>query len=315
MSGIANPILSEQVIVGIKSEAVYGTIPSFTPATDFMYVSSFEPKITHTAVQRKYLRGDLLQNLEAPGSTLLDVTIKGEYETAAAAGSVYGPMNALELACGKSSTVSAGASVTYTVISSGLTNFPGPGTSCSIVGYYHGEQIQIKGVYGSMKETYKAGNIVEFEFVGKGLYTAMAHTAIVTPTFVENYVTVYSGILSVMSYSPEWSEVTFDYGVKVDAIPFGGDTYGFSRVIITDQVPTLVFNPLMDSVATFDPVTKLVSKANGSWSFQCGQVAGSIITYSGTKCQFQTVDVKDRDGLEAWEIKANVVGSYSKVIS
>lgn len=315
MGILAQPIIVEQCAVAVKSESAYST-PATIAATDFLYVSKFVPKFDHKSIERNQMKGNLLASADVPGNTLVDIEIEGDYQTAGAAGSVFAAIDALEKACGRTSTTSAGVSVAYTTPPTGSAGFPCPGTSLTCVGYFKGELVTVRGVYGTMVETLKSDGVVTFAFKGKGLYTPMSHSTVPSTTYQDKYVQVISASVSAHGYDPEVSQIVVDYGVSVVADPYVGDAYGYSRTRISGEIkPTVKIDPLMDSVATFDPISKMITKASGSITVSVGSVAGSRISYSFPTTQFREVNVADRNGAQAWDITANVFGQWTKTIS
>lgn len=308
---VTTPFLVEQFLLGAKTEASYGTRATLV-ATNYVYVNSVDLKIDSKNVARDYRHAQLNTLADAQGDTLYNITIEGEYRVSGSGKSVD-PIDTLEQAAGLYPSSSATPDITYFLTHSADTGFPCPGKSATIVAYYRNQLYTLLGVYGNMVETHNSDGLVKYKFTGKGIYSASVEIAQPSPTFNGTYVKVASASFTAQGYTPEWSSFEIDYGNTVEVIPYAGDQYGYSKVLITKRDPTVKFNPLMDSKATHDYVGKMIDKSEQGFKYNTNGTAGSRLEYSGS-CQYRQVDIKDENGVYRYDVVANLVGQYTKRI-
>lgn len=311
---VAQPYITEQVLLGVKSESTYGTIATPAAATDYIYVSELDLSVDQKTIERNYKHISLNNLQNAPGPTLLKVSFTSEYQTSGVAGTALAPYGALEAAAGQIASASAN-DVTYTLALTASTNFPGPGTSATMQVYYRDQLYTIKGVYGTITETHKSDGLKTVKFDGTGLYvTNSVATGVPSPTYSDNYVRVISGSSLLHSYDADFSEMTINYGCEIAAIPSVGDTYGYSKVMIVNRKPEITINPLMDSKSTFDAIGRRVSQATGSFTFNEGSGTGNRVYYNFPIVQIGNLDITEADGVYRYSMTLNPVGNWSKRI-
>jgi hypothetical protein len=312
---ITAPYISEQTCLGIKTEASYGTTASLSAATDFIYVEGVDLKVDHKQIERNYYDARLSAPADVPGSTLYTISFDTEYQTSGSAGNVLAPYSAIEQAAGMFVSASA-TNVTYLLQHTASANFPCPGKSATIQVYYKDKLYTLTGVYGNLQETHRSDGVVKLKFNGTGIYNSESLGTFPTPSYKENYVKVASASLRLHdSYDGEFSEVTIDYGVAVTQIPYAGTANGISKIMITGRKPTIKIKTLMDSKANHDFVGKMVAKTAGSISYTVGTGAGNVITYAIPSSQYRSVDVSDSNGVYMFDVTANIVNEFTKVIS
>lgn len=309
---VTNPVLVEQFLFGIKTESSYGTLASLA-ATDFMYVDKCEVKFESEDVPRDYKHADLNALESVQGSTLISLNVEGEYTFTSA--SVYAPMDAIEQAAGMTSSITAGKTTYSGSNSAFAATMVGPGKSATVLAYHKNELVAIRGVHGDYEETHASNDVVRWKFSGKGLYQTWSTATQPSATIpTASYVRVASSSFSMQSYIPEWSKIVIKYGNTVEAIPYAGDDTGYSKVIITKRRPTVEFDPLLPGTSTHDYIARLVTKTKGAFALTVGTVAGYKIVYAADNCQYTSVDVAERQGLQAFNVTAKIIGAFSKTL-
>lgn len=313
---VANPYLVEQYAVGIKTETSYGTAATPAVGTDYIYVTTADLTPQMNQVERDYRHNSLNALADAAGDVIVNVVLEGEYQGGAAAGSYNSGSHALELAAGMIDSASVSDAHTYLQEhTASSTSYPCPGKSCTIVGAYRTNLITVTGVYGNLVETHEFNGIVRFRFEGKGLFGGYVAGTQPTPTYTEQFIPVTPSTASVHGYSPEWSKIEINYGNQIETIQDAGSVYGYSKVIIARRKPMISFDMLMDAQGTHDPIGRMIAKTTGSFALTTGTAAGRKIAYTISSCQYRTVDVGNRNGVNIFNISANVVGTFSKKLS
>lgn len=308
---VTTPFLVEQTLCGIKTEGAYANIATLA-ATDYIYVENLDLKFDHKGIERGYQYNSLNPLADASGSTLVNISFETEYQISGSAGNpvVVTPYGALEQAAGLFQN-----STQYICEQTASTGFPSVGKSATIYVYYRDKAYGIKGVYGNIEETHTSDGLVKLKFTGQGLYaTESLASSVPSPTFKENYVKVASASLSTHAYTPEWSEVVVNYGNELQAVPYAGDVYGFSKVLIVRRKPTIKMKVLMDSKSGHDFIGRRIDKTQGAITYAAGTVPGKM-TYSFPTTQYREVDIADENGIYILNVTANVVGNFTKTLS
>lgn len=311
---VTQPYIVEQVLLGVKTEASYGTQATLTAGTDFLYVENVDLKIDTKGVERNYKHNALNALADAPGSTIFNLSFEAEYQTSGSAGDVLAPYGALEAAAGLKASVSASNSVTYVMEHTASSGFPSPGSSATVQVYFRDKLFTLTGVYGNIEETHKADGIVKLKFTGQGLYQTESSATMPAATFKENYVRVASASMSTHGYDPEFTEFTINYGNDVKAIQYAGTANGYGKVMIVGRKPVVTFKTLMDSKAGHDFIGRRIDKSTGSISLQDGSGTGNKILYTMGTTQYREVDIAEDNGVFVYNVTANVIGNFTKKI-
>lgn len=312
---VANPFLVEQFAVGVKTEATHSVANTPVAGTDYIYCTTADLLPEMNQIERDYRHNSLDALADAKGDVIVNVVLEGEYQGGAAASGYHSGSHALEQAAGMLASQST-TEMTYIQesTSSSSTLFPCPGKSCTIVGAYRTNLITVVGVYGNLIETHAFNGLVKYRFEGKGIFSSFVTGSQPTPTYAERYINVLPSTASVHSYTPEWSQIEINYGNTVEAVQYAGSVYGYSKVMITKRRPMISFDALMDitdNVAGHDFIGRMISKEASTFRLHTGKSAGRRLVYSGS-CQYRTVDVADRNGINVFNVVANVTGSIKK---
>jgi len=269
--------LVHRSVVLAKTETTYNTDATPTAAANSILCEKLSYKPTGLKMaKRSAIKATLgtLQQINA--GYLIDVSMDVEIKGSGTAGTAP-ELDALLLACGMASTISASTSVTYAPASSSQK-------SATIYIYEDGSLYKITGCRGTYKLTAKVGEVPMISFTMTGHLGSVTDASLVTGTYVS---TVPPALVNVpmtigSSYNPIIETLELDIGNKVEMPPDiqAADAYG--EVIIGDR----------DVKGKIDPEATLVS-TNDYW----GQFK------SGTTLALDTGVVGATAGNQ-WELKA-----------
>lgn len=285
-------LLTRKRLILAKTETTYGT--SASPAgSDAVLVRNLEiTPIQADTVTRDLIRPYLGNSEQLLAQTRVEVTFEVEFAGSGTAGTAprYG---ALLKACGLSETVVASTSVTYAPVSASFS-------SCTIHVNVDGVLHPITGCRGTFNLNAEVGQIPVISFTMTGIYNAPTDTAAPSTTYTNQATPVIfkagnTTSFSILSYSACLQSLSFDVANEVVYRELVGCD---KSVLITNRAPSGTAVIEAPTIAQKDFFTIANSDTTGSISFQHGQTAGNIITFTA-----QTIDIgqptySDQDGIQ-----------------
>lgn len=218
------------------------------------------------------------------------ISFSVELAGAGAAGTVpaYGP---LLRACGCAVTTSAGVSVTFTPVSSGIESIA---LYCNVDGTNH----VLTGAQGTVKITTDAKGIPKLQFEFTGLFNPLTATALPTATYTafKDPVPVNKAntTLTLHTIGLAASSFSWDIGNKV----VKRDLMTVDSVEITDRESTgqVVFENT--DIGVKDWVSTVLANTKGPLQLIHGKSAGNIIEINAPLAQPQKPTYSDSDGIQ-----------------
>ena len=277
-----------------KSESSYGTTPSPAPAgTDAVLVSGLEVEPLRLELKdRELVQGHLGNSAQVVGQSSVGVSFSVELAGSGTAGTAprWGP---LMKACGFSETVVTSTSVTYAPISSSFS-------SVALDFRNDGMKHLILGVRGSVAIEMGAGDLPKLNFTFVGIYGAPTATSNPTATFTNQAAPVAVNAdnttgVSVHSYSACMNAFSLDLANDVIFRQLAGCS---KQVMITDRKPSGSITLELPALGTKDFYSIAAAQTAGSISFQHGQTAGNIATFTASNCAFDSPTLEDGDGIQ-----------------
>ncbi|NBS71713.1 hypothetical protein EBT31_22790, partial [bacterium] len=286
------PLLTRKRLILAKTEATYGT--SASPAgSDAVLVRNLEiTPIQADVVSRDLIRPYLGNSEQILAQTRVEVTFEVEFAGSGTAGTAprYG---SLLKACGLSETVVATTSVTYAPVSASFS-------SCTIHVNVDGVLHPITGCRGTFSLNAQVGQIPTINFTMTGIYNAPTDTAAPSTTYTNQATPVIfkagnTTSFSILSYSACLQSLTFDVANEIVYRELVGCD---KNVLITNRAPSgsaVIEAPLLASKDFFAIAN---ADTTGSISFQHGQTAGNIITFTAQKIDIGQPTYSDQDGIQ-----------------
>lgn len=285
-------LLTRKRLILAKTETTYGT--SASPAgSDAVLVRNLEiTPIQADTVTRDLIRPYLGNSEQLLAQTRVEVTFEVEFAGSGTAGTAprYG---ALLKACGLSETVVASTSVTYAPVSASFS-------SCTIHVNVDGVLHPITGCRGTFNLNAEVGQIPVISFTMTGIYNAPTDTAAPAVTYTNQATPAIfkagnTTSFSIMSFSACLQSLSFDVANEVVYRELVGCD---KSVLITNRAPSgtaVVEAPLLASKDFFAIAN---NDTTGSVTFQHGQTAGNIITFTAQKIDIGQPTYSDQDGIQ-----------------
>lgn len=277
-----------------KSESSYGVVPSPAPAgTDAVLISNLEVSPLQLELKdRELVQGYLGNSAQVVGQTSVGVNFSVELAGSGTAGTAP-RWGALMKACGFSETVVTSTSVTYAPVSSSFS-------SVALDFRNDGIKHLILGVRGNVAIEMSAGEIPKLNFTFMGIYGAPTATANPATTFTNQSTPVAVNAdnttsVSVHSYSACMNAFSLDMANSMVFRQLAGCT---KQVMITDRAPSGSITVELPALGTKDFYTIAAAQTAGAISFQHGQTAGNIATFTASNCAFDSPTLEDGDGIQ-----------------
>lgn len=284
---------TSQRLLLVEEETTYGTDPTPTGADNAILVRSLEiSPFQSDAVERELIRGYMGNYETLHANQRVEVTIEVEMVGSGAAGTApaFGP---LLKACGNSETVVSDTSVTYAPVSSSFD-------SVTIHFFQDGVRQAVTGARGSFALSAEVGQIPTITFTMLGIYNAPTDVSNATPTYQNQAKPV------LFKNGNTTSQQLFSYAGAVQSFSFDQSNQsvyrelvgGTKEVLITDRRPggSIVLEAV--TMATKNYFTSLTGTATGNNTFQHGQTAGNIFTFSAPQTDLSAVSYSDSDGVQ-----------------
>ena len=284
---------TSQRLLLAKEESTYGTDPNPTGSADAVLVRSLEiSPFQSDVVERELIRGYMGNYETLHASQRVELTFEVEMVGSGTAGTApaFGP---LLKACGNSETIVANTSVTYAPVSSSFD-------SVTLFFFQDGVRQIITGARGSFSINAELGAIPTISFTMIGLYNAPTDDANATPTYQNQ---AKPGLFKNGSTT---SQQLFSYAGAVQSFSFDQNNQtvyrelvgGSKAVEITDRRPggSIVLEAV--TMATKNYFTAITGSATGNNTFQHGQTAGNIFTFSAPQTDLSAISYSDSDGIQ-----------------
>jgi hypothetical protein len=218
--------------------------------------------------------------------------------------------------CGFGQTLVASTSATYTPISSFGTN-----TSCTIHYFQEGVRYRVTGCRGNVSFRGSVGEVMTLSFTMIGRLNASDPSAgtaptptldsTVPPTFLS------SNFLSIGSYNPAFTEMTWDLGLQVTPGANANAADGFGEVRITERDVRGTLDPEMTLVATQNWIGDWKAGTTRALSAVLGTAGGNRITISMPAIRYIEPGFDDREGIRVVSLgfKADETSALNDEIS
>ena len=286
------PLLTRKRLILAKAETTYGT--DSTPAgADAVLVRNLEiTPLESDTVSRELIRPYLGNSETLLANKRVGITFQVELAGSGTAGTAprYG---ALLKACGMSETVVATTSVTYAPVSASFS-------SATI--YFNNDGVLHKatGCRGTFTMTCNLNEIPTIDFTMTGIYNAPTDTAAPTVTYSNQATPLIfkegnTSAFSLLSYSGCLMNVSFDMANEVVHRELIGCT---RQVLITNRAPAGEVVIEAPTIAAKDFFTIAENNTTGSLTFQHGQAAGNIVTFTAQKVDIGQPTYSDSDGIQ-----------------
>lgn len=285
-------LLTRKRLILAKIESTYGT--DSTPAgTEAILVRNLEITPLQADVVTRDLIRPYLGNFEQIlANQRVEITFEVELAGSGAAGTApaWGPVMK---SCAMSETISASTSVTYAPVSSSFS-------SCSIYFNNDGVRHKITGCRGSFSISGEVGQIPVISFTMMGIYNAPDDSALPTPTYSNQATPVIfkqgnTTGFEVFSYSGCLQSFSLDMANEMVYRELVGCT---KEVLITNRAPNGTAVIEATTIATKDFFTIANGTSTGNLTFQHGQTAGNIVTFSSPQTDIGSPTYSDQDGIQ-----------------
>jgi len=288
------PLLSRRQLLLAEIETTYGTDPTPTVGANAILVRNIEvTPLEADTVSRELIRPYLGQSEQLLAQTRVLVNFEVELAGSGTAGTApaYGP---LLKACSFTETVSASTSVTYTPNSSAS-----PG---SVTIYFNNDGVLHKatGCRGTFSLNCTVGEIPTIAFEFTGIYNAPTASAISSPTYANQADPVVfkqgnTTGFQVFSYAGCLQSFTMELANELVYRELVGCT---KEVIITNRAPAGEVMIEAVSVAAHNFFDDATGNSTGNLTFQHGQTAGNIVTFTADQIDLGNPSYSDEDGIQ-----------------
>jgi len=284
---------TSQRLLLAEEETTYGTDPTPTGAANAILVRSLEiSPFQSDAVERELIRGYMGNYETFHANQRVEVTFEVEMVGSGAAGTApaFGP---LLKACGNSETISASTSVTYAPVSSSFD-------SVTIYFFQDGVRQAVTGARGSFALSAEVGQIPTITFTMLGIYNEPTDVANATPTYQNQAKPV------LFKNGNTTSQELFGYAGAVQSFSFDQSNQmiyrelvgGTKEVLITDRRPGGSIVLEAELMATHNYFSDITGADTGTNTFQHGQTAGNIFTFSAPQTDLSAISYSDSDGVQ-----------------
>ncbi len=291
---------TSQRLLLAEIESTYGTDPTPTGSANAILVRSLDiTPIQSDVVERNLVRG-FMGNFEALlAFQRVEMTFEVELAGSGAAGTApaWGP---IMKACGASETVVGSTSVTYAPVSSSFS---------SVTFYYYtdGVRHKVTGARGSFSINATVGEIPTISFTFQGIYNAPDDSANPTPTYQNQAKPVLfkqgnTTSQQLFSYAGAVESFTFDLNAELIYRELVG---GSKEVLYNDRKPSGTVVLEAELMATHNYFTNITGTSTGNNTFQHGQSAGNIATFSAPQTDITGITYTDSSGIQMLNIEYN----------
>lgn len=288
------PLLSRRQLLLAEAEVTYGTDPTPTVSSNAILVRNIEvTPLEADTVSRELIRPYLGQSEQLLAQTRVLVNFEVELAGSGTAGTApaYGPL--LE-ACAMTETVSAGTSVTYAPNSDAA-----PG---SVTIYFNNDGVLHKatGCRGTFSLNCAVGEIPTIAFEFTGIYNAPTDVSISSPTYANQADPVVfkqgnTTGFEVFSYAGCLQSFSLEMANELVYRELVGCT---KEVLITNRAPAGEVMIEAVAVGTHNFFNDATGTSTGNLTFQHGQTAGNIVTFTASQIDLGNPSYSDEDGIQ-----------------
>ena len=285
-------LLTRKRLILAKIESTYGT--DSTPAgTEAILVRNLEiTPVQSDVVSRDLIRPYLGNYENLLANTRVEVSFEVELAGSGTAGTAPA-WDAVIKSCGMSGTVVASTSVTYAPVSSSFS-------SCTIYVNNDGVRHKVTGCRGSFAMNAEVGQIPTITFNMVGIYNAPDDSALPTPTYSNQATPVIfkngnTTSFQIFSFSGALQSFSFDMACDTVYHELVG---GSKEVLITNRAPNGSAMVEAVALATHNFFTDATNTATGNLTFQHGQTAGNIVTFTSAQTDLGSPTYSDSDGIQ-----------------
>ena len=285
-------LLTRKRLILAKIESTYGTDSTPTGAEAILVRNLEITPLQADVVTRDLIRPYLGNFEQILANQRVEITFEVELAGSGAAGTApaWGPVMK---SCAMAETVVATTSVTYAPVS-------GSFSSCSIYFNNDGVRHKITGCRGSFSVSGEVGQIPVISFTMMGIYNAPDDSALPTPTYSNQATPVIfkqgnTTGFQVFSYSGCLQSFSMDLANEMVYRELVGCT---KEVLITNRAPNGTVVIEAPTIAAKDFFTIANGTATGNLTFQHGQTAGNIVTFSSPQTDIGSPTYSDQDGIQ-----------------
>jgi len=285
-------LLTRKRLILAKIESTYGT--DSTPAgTEAILVRNLEiTPVQSDVVSRDLIRPYLGNYENLLANTRVEVSFEVELAGSGTAGTAPA-WDAVIKSCGMSGTVVADTSVTYAPVSSSFS-------SCTIYANIDGVRHKITGCRGSFSITGEVGQIPVIQFSMVGVFNAPDDSAAPTPTYSNQATPVIfkngnTTSFQIFSFSGALQSFSFDMACDTVYRELVGGT---KEVLITNRAPNGSATVEAVALSSHNFFTDATGTSTGNLTFQHGQTAGNIVTFTSAQTDLGSPTYSDSDGIQ-----------------
>ena len=285
-------LLTRKRLILAKIESTYGTDSTPTGAEAILVRNLEITPLQADVVTRDLIRPYLGNFEQILANQRVEITFDVELAGSGVAGTApaWGPVMK---SCAMSETVVGTTSVTYAPVS-------GSFSSCSIYFNNDGVRHKITGCRGSFSVSGEVGQIPVISFTMMGIYNAPDDSALPTPTYSNQATPVIfkqgnTTGFQVFSYSGCLQSFSMDLANEMVYRELVGCT---KEVLITNRAPNGTVVIEAPTIAAKDFFTIANGTATGNLTFQHGQTAGNIVTFSSPQTDIGSPTYSDQDGIQ-----------------
>jgi len=288
------PLLSRRQLLLAEAEVTYGVDPTPTAGSNAILVRNIEvTPLEADTVNRELIRPYLGQSEQLLAQTRVLINFEVELAGSGTAGTApaYGPL--LE-ACAMTETVVASTSVTYAPNSD-----TSPG---SVTIYFNNDGVLHKatGCRGSFTLNCAVGEIPTIAFEFTGIYIAPSDSALGSPTYANQAdpVVFKNGNTTgfqVFSYAGCLQSFSLEMANEIIYRELVGCT---KQVLVTNRAPAGEVMIEAVTMATHNFFNDATGSSTGNLTFQHGQTAGNIVTFTAGQIDLGNPSYSDEDGIQ-----------------
>ena len=276
-------LLTRREVILAKIEATYNTDPVPVAGTDAILVE--EPTWANEAtrmIERPAIRASLGMLAQVYGGSMRTIGFTVEVKGSGTA-DVPPELAVLLRACGFAETIVAATSVTYDPVSTGID-------SITIYYFQDGILLKLTGARGVCTGTFETGALGKLQFTFTGHILAETDVALPSPTYDSTVpAPVINTPFALGAFSAVVSQLAFDMGNQVSAVPDMAAVDGFGEVRITGR----------DVIGSFDPESTLIATHDFFSEWKNGTVqaltSGLIGSVAGNRYKLDLPAVKTRE--------------------
>ncbi len=213
-------------------------------------------------------------------------------------------------------TSSSQVDVTYKPISDSI--------DCLDLGYYaDGRIFRIHSARGNLKGKFEDGQPGMFSFEFMGVYDSVADGSLLSGIAYEDLAPPqFMGVTATLfSATPQhFTNFEFDMGNKVVPRPSALAASGIAAFRISEREATAKIDTEANTIATFNPFSKLLDGTTGNLSLLVGSTSGNKVTITSPRVQIAKHTEGDREGitldeldLKLGEPEYDAGGDYSEI--